>query len=404
MRLIWRLLRQHISVLQLAGFFFANLVGISIILCGVQIYNDIKPAISGDSAIVSNDYLVISKQVSTENMLVRDATAFSDEEIRDLEAQPFVKRVGEFRSAQFKVSASLQMLHAYTLLFFESVPDSFIDVKSDKWHFQPGDTIVPIIIPRAYLNLYNFGFSMTNTGLPQLSEDFLKELPIGITIRANNGSVVNYESYIVGYSDRINTILVPDNFLKWANEQYGYATSAFNADTQQGSSRLIFETNDPSDTAISKYLEQKGYITEGNSSATSKMNYLLNVAMVVIVAIGAIFSLLSLGILTLSIYLLLQKNTTKLGNLVLAGYAPRMVAAPYKLLTLVLNLAVTAGALIATFAVRGYYLDKLSVVFGQSFKGSTSNTIIVAVAITLAVILFNALIIQRKVNDISRKR
>ena len=88
----------------------------------------------------------------------------------------------------------------------------------------------------------------------------------------------------------------------------------------------------------------------------------------------------------------------------LAGYAPRMVAAPYKLLTLVLNLAVTAGALIATFAVRGYYLDKLSVVFGQSFKGSTSNTIIVAVAITLAVILFNALIIQRKVNDISRKR
>jgi hypothetical protein len=134
------------------------------------------------------------------------------------------------------------------------------------------------------------------------------------------------------------------------------------------------------------------------------MNYLLNVAMVVIVTIGAIFSLLSLAILTLSIYLLLQKNTTKLGNLVLAGYTPHMVAAPYKLLTILLNLAVTAGALVATFAVRSYYLGKLSEVFGQNFVGATSNTLIVAVAITLAVILFNVLIIQRKVDAISRKR
>jgi hypothetical protein len=404
MRLIWKLLRQHISVLQLAGFFLANLVGVSIILCGVQIYNDLKPVISGDNSIVSNDYIVISKRISTDNMLVRDATMFSREEIEDLKAQPFVERVGEFSSAQFKVSGSLQMLNAYTMMFFESVPDSFIDVKSDKWHFTPGDTTIPIIIPRAYLNLYNFGFSMSRAGLPQLSEDFLKDLPIQITIRANNGSVINYESYIVGYSHRINTILVPESFLNWANREYGYASSAFNSNTPQGPSRLIFETNNPSDTEIGKYLEKRGYTTENNDSATSKMNYLLNVAMVVIVTIGAIFSILSLAILTLSIYLLLQKNTTKLGNLVLAGYTPHMVAAPYKLLTILLNLAVTAGALVATFAVRSYYLGKLSEVFGQNFVGTTSNTLIVAVAITLAVILFNVLIIQRKVDAISRKR
>ena len=36
--LVWKLLRQHISIPQLAGFFFANLVGMSIVLLGYQFY------------------------------------------------------------------------------------------------------------------------------------------------------------------------------------------------------------------------------------------------------------------------------------------------------------------------------------------------------------------------------
>ena len=36
MRLVWKLLRQHISFSQLAGFFFANLCGMVIVLLSVQ--------------------------------------------------------------------------------------------------------------------------------------------------------------------------------------------------------------------------------------------------------------------------------------------------------------------------------------------------------------------------------
>lgn len=35
-RLVWKLLRQHISVGQLAGFFLANLFGMMIVLLSVQ--------------------------------------------------------------------------------------------------------------------------------------------------------------------------------------------------------------------------------------------------------------------------------------------------------------------------------------------------------------------------------
>ena len=41
--MIWKLLRQHISVSQLAGFFLANLFGMIIVLLGVQFYRDVLP-------------------------------------------------------------------------------------------------------------------------------------------------------------------------------------------------------------------------------------------------------------------------------------------------------------------------------------------------------------------------
>lgn len=41
MSLVWKLLRQHISLPQLAGFFFANLCGMVIVLLSVQFYKDI---------------------------------------------------------------------------------------------------------------------------------------------------------------------------------------------------------------------------------------------------------------------------------------------------------------------------------------------------------------------------
>ena len=37
MKLIWQLLRQHVSVLQLAGFLVTNLVGVAIVLTAVQL-------------------------------------------------------------------------------------------------------------------------------------------------------------------------------------------------------------------------------------------------------------------------------------------------------------------------------------------------------------------------------
>ena len=57
--MVWKLLKQHISKAQLAGFFLANLCGTIIILLSVQFYQDVKPLFMGGDSFMSKDYIIV---------------------------------------------------------------------------------------------------------------------------------------------------------------------------------------------------------------------------------------------------------------------------------------------------------------------------------------------------------
>ena len=75
--MIWKLLRQHISVAQLAGFFLANLCGMVIVLLGIQFYKDVLPVFTQGDSFMKKDYVIVSKQVSTLGSLVGKGGTFS---------------------------------------------------------------------------------------------------------------------------------------------------------------------------------------------------------------------------------------------------------------------------------------------------------------------------------------
>ena len=52
--LVWKLLRQHISIGQLAGFFLANLFGMMIVLLSVQFYKDVIPVFTEGDSFMKN--------------------------------------------------------------------------------------------------------------------------------------------------------------------------------------------------------------------------------------------------------------------------------------------------------------------------------------------------------------
>jgi hypothetical protein len=121
------------------------------------------------------------------------------------------------------------------------------------------------------------------------------------------------------------------------------------------------------------------------------------------VCIGLLFSVLSIAILTLSIYLLLQKNIDKLNTLMLIGYTPRYVALPYNMLTLVLNLSVLCLSIVVVFFAQDIYMGYISEIAGVKLEASPITAVIVGVALSAAVILFNVGVIHHKIKRISRR-
>lgn len=394
LNLIWKLLRKHISIFELAVFFIANLIGMTVILGGVQLYSDLKPIMTGENALIGSDYLVITHPV--ERMGV-GGKSFSGEDITELEAQEFVSSVGTFNSSEFEVYGAIEFggRKLSTMLFFEAVPDSFLDIQPKEWNYKVGDSIIPIILPRNYLNLYNFGFSSTQQ-LPQITEDIIKRVELDIILRGNQLRG-DFKGRVVGFSDRINTILVPMAFMEWANKFYGEASD-------EEATRLIIEVENPSDPELITFLDAKNYEVENKPSESSKAMFILKVCIVIIICIGIIFSVLSIIILTLSIYLLLQKNITKLENLVLIGYKPQRVALPYNLLTLTLNISILVLSIAFIAVAQKLYMGYISQLAGYTLASSPIVAIGVGVVFTIAIILFNFYIINRKIREISRKR
>ena len=313
-------------------------------------------------------------------------------------AQPFIQQVGEFTSSQFHVTAGIGDqdlgVNMSTQMFFESVPDNFVDIKKDNWAFDFDSNEIPIILPRDYLNLYNFGFAKSRN-LPQLTENLIKMVSLDITI-SGNGQRDNFKGKLVGFSNRLNTILVPESFMKWANEKYA-------SDKRTNPSRLILEVNNPADERLVQYIQKKGYETEKDKLDAGKTTWFLKVVVGIVLTIGMVISLLSFYILMLSVFLLLQKNTTKLENLLLIGYSPSSIAEPYQWLTICLNLFVLISAIVLVFVMRDFYIGALGKAFPTLGTESIMPTVIIGILLFALISVLNCLVIKRKVLNIWHK-
>ena len=398
MNLVWKLLKQHISKPQFAGFFLANLVGMLIIMLGIQIYNDATKVFDGKEGFMKEDYLIISKKVSTlGNTIFKQSTSFRDDELAQLEEQEFVEKVGVFTPSNYKVRAGLNLMgfsQMSTDMFFESVPDEFVDTDK-KWGFKEGDHFIPIILPRDYLDLYNFGFAQSKN-LPTISEGLATSVTLDITIRGN-GKEDHYDGRIVGFTNRLNTLLVPQAFMEWANKTYAPGKKV-------EKSRTILKVGNPADQNLVKYLQNHNYQTDNSKLKASKTAYILRLCLVVVTAVGVVICLLAFYILMLSIYLLIQKNSNKLEDLMLLGYSPAEVARPYQTLSIVLNAAVLLLAIIAVLFIRNAYTGKLEAFFPNYEGAGLTTTLLVGVGLFVLVAVFNHILVAHKMKSIWNRK
>jgi len=349
----------------------------------------VRPVFNDEESFISKDYLIITRAVTGAGAMMGNSSEFSDSDISDLEAQPWCRQVGRFINSDFAIDARLGVGTGHpmhTQFFFEAIPDEFIDIDPNAWGFALDKPEVPVVISRDYLSLYNFGFAATQ-GMPKISEGQAEMLPLEFTL-SGNGRQRIMPGRIVGFSNRLNTVIVPQEFMTWANGYFG--TGAV-----QQPQRLIVEVSKPGDVKIEQYMDEHHYEVAGDKMSSSKANYFLTVISSIVIAVGIIISLLSFFVLMLSIYLLLQKNTRKLQDLLLLGYSPNQVSKHYILLVVVLNAAVLVLAIVLMLIGRMAYMDMIHA-FGVG-GSSVWVAILVGLLIMGAITLGNIHAIRRKV-------
>ena len=366
-KLLWKLLRRHASPSQMAGFFLANLIGTTIILVGLLFYRDIIPLFGQDDGLFKKEYLVTAKHISTLGGLAGRSSAFEAKEINELSQQPFVKDLGAFTPSLFKVRAGVGMpstgLRLSTDMFFESVPDRFLDVQPQNWRYDSIRREVPIIIPRNYLDLYNFGFAQSQ-GLPRLSENLTSMIGLDLTLQGMTRTE-RLRGRIVGFSNRL--------------------------------SRLIVEVTNPADPALSDFYAAHRYTTEGDNLDQGRATRFLRLATGIVAAVGGLICMLSIYILLLSIFLLIQKNSEKITNLLLIGYTPSHVARPYAVLSIGLTLLSFALAGLAALGLRTLYTDLLRTFLPQLHTPSPLPALAIGLAAVVAIAVLDVVLIKKRI-------
>ena len=362
-------------------------IALLLILSAVQIqvnYHELLYG-SGNQDSIAN-FLVINKKIDGNSL----TNTLSAQDIQQLKSQPFVQSIGQLTSSRFKVSAQSpsERFPFYTDLFFESVPNEFIDVQSTDWTWKEGSANIPLIIPNQFLDLYNFGFAPSQN-LVQLTQSMVMALPVVINIH-HNGQVIPFTGRVVGFSDRISSVLVPQNFLDWANKQYG--------SHQAGeTSRVVIQTKDPGNPALVQYLKENKLVTDADKTRFSKYRQIVNAIVSASWITGAIMLLFALLVLSLFIQLTISSTKKEIGLLITLGASPKQLQQFLLRQFLPGNLIITILSLLVITALQ-FWVQKL--LANQNMNVSpwiSVYTIMAALAIILVLWFVNIRTIKKYV-------
>ena len=399
-KLLYKLLLSKISPMQFAGFVLANIVGATIILLGVRAYADFSATMEDPEGAIANNFIVIAPPVSSLSTALQatglreKSNSFSKRQIEEISSLPGVESAGVFRSANFKVNAGFVLGgNAWeTVMFVESVPDEFLDLDLESWTADLDSPLVPIVLPRAYLNVLNYAVSASRRDIPQIGESLITSIPMTLEFRGNHRQGF-FKARVVGFTDRINTILVPDDFLAAATERFGEPGS------EAPVNRMILKPNGKDDDGLLKYLSDAGYMFDGSGQDSFKVVTLAKGIALFAILQGLLISLLSFFLLVVSIHLLIEKNRDKNSALLTLGYTRNEICRPYIVASMVLDLlSLVAATLLALWLYR--YFGSLLQSYNPGFSGIGAwITLVVAGAMFVVFTLIHYLLVRSQVRN-----
>lgn len=295
-------------------FSYAGLaVGVLLLLCCVQMYININQLLRDKNPRKNGyDFISVTKNITNQNM--GNDNRFSDADIEDLKKQPFIADAAPLISNQFRAKASAGNIIPFsTDLFLESVKNDFIDTLPPSFKWEEGQQDVPIIFSADFLEMYNV-FAPAQD-LPQLSESSIGAVNIILECYAPDGTTHNFRGHIVAVSDRINSIIVPENFLLYGNKVFGNNAT-------QPAARVYIKTTDANSAELQNFLAQKDYHVNKDKTKFGRIKSTLQAIVAGLGALAVLVVLLSVLLFSFYLQLMISRSKDNLQLLLTLGYSP----------------------------------------------------------------------------------
>ncbi len=288
-------------------------IGVLLLLCSVQLYININQLLKERNPRSTGfDFISITKKI-TDASMGKDHS-FTPQDLANVKKQPFIQDVTPLIASKFVVSASGgSMLPFTTDVFLEAIADDFIDTIPPSFTWQEGQSIVPIIVASDYLELYNTVFAPSR-GLPQISSTSISSLLVQLECSGANGTQI-FRGRIVAQSDRINSVIVPINFLEWANKNIANVSSS-------NPSRIFVKTTDANNVDFLRYLQDNNYQVNKDKTKFGRVKQVLQTVVSGLGGFSLLVILLAMMLFSFYLQLMIARSKDNLLLLLTLGYSP----------------------------------------------------------------------------------
>lgn len=380
-----KLLFRNQDIKQLVIAVIGSFLGITFLITSIHYLIKVNEFGEG-SDILGPNTLIVQKEISNSNTLNLAKTDFSPAEIETLKKEPFILDVKPVVSNNFDVSfetADPLVPRFRSDVFIQTVDPKFLDVKSNKWHWNVGDTVVPIILPRDFLVMLNT--FMSASGIPQISDDLAKDIRFRFTL-SNDTQKEWIDAKIIGFTNEVPSILVPESFMEFGNKKYGIA--ADQKITQLMISGKESEFGLVEDMVKSRHLESKN-----SQIVVGRLKSMVGTLIMVVLGISIIAVFVSCLVLIQYAQLMMSRNAYEVRTLLRIGYAPKKIIRAFFLYFIqIFGLVSILG--IGMFLFFKYKLDKMfeegGLYLGKEFTFYSIAALIIAYLLFGIASFFNA--------------
>jgi len=287
-------------------------VGILLLLCSVQMFINIQQLLKKNDIRKNGfEYISISKMVTNANM--GKDNRFTTADLNELKAQPFIDGAAPLLPNEFKVVAGAgSMIPFSSDIFIEALDNEFIDTVPPNFTWQEGQQSIPVIFSSDMLEMYNV--FAPSYDLPQMSPATASNVNLSLRCEGALGEM-SFQANIVAFSDRVSSVLVPENFLAWANKKLE------GIDSVKGS-RVFIKTKDANDEKLLRFLDEKGYRVNKERAALGRSRALLQGIISGLGLFGLLVVLLALMLFSFYLQLVVARSKDNLQLLITLGYSP----------------------------------------------------------------------------------